>query len=71
MIKKPFRTSSKILRSFFNEMEHCGIPANVYHPTKPRRVVDWKSGKHTPSVLMVEEMLDLVGYELILRKKET
>lgn len=52
------------------EMEHCGIPANVYHERAPKEVHNWRTGRHSPNILTVEEMLEFNGYELVLRKKQ-
>jgi len=35
----------------------------------PEAVSYWKSGRTAPSILTVEEVADVLGYELVLRKK--
>lgn len=68
--RTPVRCVSKVLKAFFTEMEHCGIPAKVYS-LRPRESHNWRNGRHCPKILSVEEMAERVGYEIVLRKKET
>lgn len=71
--KKPARTSSKILKDLFGLIDASNMPAGALadcvgcHKVTLSR---WKHGEATPTILDVEALAQVLGYELVLQRRE-
>lgn len=71
--RTPVRTASKTLQQIFGIMERQEVTQRSMAKglkTDKAQMQKYKRGDQTPNILRVEEMADLLGYELVLRRKQ-
>jgi transcriptional regulator with XRE-family HTH domain len=72
-VKKPAETASKVVRELFDIIDRTDLPAAaVARETGCHRVSlsRWKHGLSSPTILDVEALAEVLGYELVLKPRE-
>lgn len=70
-MKRPIRTASPILRELFEIAELQGMNLLYYAASMdkhPNQLSGYRTGKHEPGIMTVEEMADALGYKLTLTR---
>lgn len=72
--RTPVRAASPTLKAIFEDMTGRGVRLADMGDMIGRheaRVSEWRRGLVEPGIMVVEEMADVLGYRLVLEKKDS
>jgi len=72
--RTPIRAASPILKAIFEDMNGRGVRLADMGDMIGRheaRVSEWRRGLVEPGIMVVDEMADVLGYRLVLEKKDS
>lgn len=71
-MRSPIRAPSPLMRMLFQIMDERGIRAHdiaIMLEITPNTVWNWRAGNNEPSLVWVEKIAAVLGYEIKLEKK--
>lgn len=70
--RKPVRSASPTVRSIFEAIDASGMTYReaAYHAKLHYATLScWKQGKRSPNILDLEELAQVLGYDIVLKKR--